>query len=80
MCIRDSCIDDEIPFEIPDNWCWVRLGTVIGIQRGASPRPKGSPEYWSSTRTPYHWIKISDISKFSKNGALYDTNEFLRCV
>ena len=73
----ERCIDDEIPFEIPDNWCWVRLGTVIGIQRGASPRPKGSPEYWSSTRTPYHWIKISDISKFSKNGALYDTNEFL---
>ena len=21
--------EDEIPFEIPDNWCWVRLGTII---------------------------------------------------
>lgn len=21
--------DDEIPFDIPENWCWVRLGTII---------------------------------------------------
>jgi type I restriction enzyme S subunit len=21
--------EDEIPFEIPENWCWVRLGTII---------------------------------------------------
>ena len=24
----ERCIDDEIPFEIPNNWCWVRLGTI----------------------------------------------------
>ena len=73
----ERCIDDEIPFEIPENWCWTRLGTMIGVQRGASPRPKGSPEYWSSERTPYHWIKISDITKYTLNDALYDTDEFL---
>ena len=22
------CIDDEIPFEIPNNWTWARLGTI----------------------------------------------------
>ncbi len=22
------CIEDEIPFEIPESWCWVRLGNV----------------------------------------------------
>ena len=73
----ERCIDDEIPFEIPENWCWTRLSTMIGIQRGASPRPKGSPEYWSLERTPYHWIKISDITKYTKNNLLYDTDEFL---
>ena len=73
----ERCIDDEIPFEIPENWCWTRLGTMIGVQRGASPRPKGSPEYWSSERTPHHWIKISDITKYTQNDALYDTDEFL---
>ena len=25
---EENCIDDEIPFDIPDNWEWVRLGTV----------------------------------------------------
>ncbi len=74
---EEVCIDDEIPFEIPENWCWTRLGTMIGVQRGASPRPKGSPEYWSSERTSHHWIKISDITKYTQNGALYDTDEFL---
>ena len=23
-----TCIDDEIPFEIPDNWCWARLNCI----------------------------------------------------
>ena len=73
----ERCIDDEIPFEIPENWCWVRLGSMIGIQRGASPRPKGSPEYWSKERTEHHWIKISDITKHSINDYLNDTDEFL---
>ena len=30
---------DEIPFDIPNNWCWVRLGEVCQyIQRGRSPK------------------------------------------
>ena len=73
----ERCIDDEIPFDIPENWCWVRLGSMIGIQRGASPRPKGSPEYWSKERTEHHWIKISDITKYSINDYLNNTDEFL---
>ncbi len=24
----ERCIDDEIPFEIPESWCWCRLGTI----------------------------------------------------
>ena len=24
----ERCIDDEIPFEIPDSWCWTRLGCI----------------------------------------------------
>ncbi|MDY9922182.1 MAG: restriction endonuclease subunit S [Synergistota bacterium] len=30
--------EDEIPFEIPENWCWVRLGNLCEyLQRGKSP-------------------------------------------
>ena len=25
---EDICIDEEIPFEIPDSWCWSRLSTL----------------------------------------------------
>ena len=53
------------------------MGEISNIFRGSSPRPKGSPLYWSNERTNYHWITISDISNFSQNSMLYDTKEFL---
>ena len=33
-----KCIDDEIPFEIPDGWEWVRLSSVSIIQEGPGIR------------------------------------------
>ena len=27
----ESCIDDEIPFEIPDTWAWSRLGSLVEV-------------------------------------------------
>ena len=30
----ERCIDDEIPFEIPDSWEWCRIGTVFILQAG----------------------------------------------
>lgn len=33
------CIDDEIPFDIPVNWAWVRLDDICSfIHRGKSPK------------------------------------------
>ena len=29
--------EDEIPFDIPENWCWCRLGEITEITMGQSP-------------------------------------------
>ena len=30
----EKCIDDELPFEIPDSWRWARLGNIFNLQAG----------------------------------------------
>ncbi len=30
----ERCIDDELPFEIPENWCWCKIGTIFTLQAG----------------------------------------------
>ena len=31
---KERCIDDEIPFEIPENWAWTRLGCIAHLING----------------------------------------------
>lgn len=31
--------DDEIPFDIPENWCWCRLGEIINLLSGQDFEP-----------------------------------------
>ena len=31
-----QCIDEEIPFEIPENWVWVRLGNIVDFSKSQS--------------------------------------------
>jgi type I restriction enzyme S subunit len=45
-------IEDEIPFDIPENWCWVRLGEIINI----NPRNKIDDD----TRVSFIPMKLLD--------------------
>lgn len=56
--------EDEIPFEIPESWCWCRLGEVTEIARGGSPRP--IKDYLTTDEDGYNWIKIGDTDKDGK--------------
>ena len=58
------CIADEVPFEIPDSWEWVRLGSVLDIARGGSPRP--IKDYLTNSPDGINWIKIGDTDKGGK--------------
>lgn len=63
--------DDEIPFEIPNNWKWVRFGATTFIERGGSPRPIKS--YITDSEDGINWIKIGDVEKGGKY--IYSTKE-----
>ena len=59
-----KCIDEEIPFEIPQGWEWCRICHVAEIARGGSPRP--IKEYLTDATDGVNWIKIGDTEKDSK--------------
>ena len=56
--------EEEIPFEIPDTWKWVRLGEICEIARGGSPRP--IKEYITTNSDGINWIKIGDTNQNDK--------------
>ena len=59
-----QCIDEEIPFEIPESWVWVRLENCISLLSGRDLEPS---QYNDNKRGfPY----ITGASNF-KNGTLY---------
>ena len=41
---EEVCIDDEIPFEVPDSWMWTRLKSLGYTQTGNTPSTS-HPEY-----------------------------------
>ena len=57
-------IDDEIPFEIPDNWCWVRHNNIIEIFGGSQP-PKS--KFITEERAGY--VRLYQIRDYGPNPA-----------
>lgn len=55
---------EDAPFEIPENWMWVKLGDVLEIARGGSPRP--IQDYLTDDENGLNWIKIGDTEKGGK--------------
>lgn len=49
---------EEIPFEIPENWVWVRISDLFDVARGGSPRPIKS--FLTDDPNGVNWIKIGD--------------------
>ena len=52
------CIADEVPFEIPESWEWVRFKELVNYSMGKTP-PRKETEYWSNGTLP--WVSIADL-------------------
>ena len=52
-------IDGEIPFDIPENWAWARLGNVGEWGAGATPN-KGNPAFYAGGTIP--WLLTGDLN------------------
>lgn len=50
---------EEVPYQLPRGWEWVRLGALTSYNFGKTPASK-NPIYWSET-DGYHWASISDM-------------------
>ena len=60
-----KCIDDEIPFELPNGWQWCRMGAIGEWGAGATPA-KGNPEYYNGDVL---WLRTGELN----NDVVYDT-------
>ena len=67
--VKDVCIDDELPFDIPDSWVWVRFNNIVSYSMGKTP-PRKENEYWDNATFP--WVSIADLIPDS---ILYETKE-----
>ncbi len=56
---KERCIADEVPFEIPESWCWVRLGEIGNWGAGATPN-RHEPKYYENGTIP--WLKTGDLN------------------
>ena len=55
----ERCIDDELPFEIPENWRWCRLGTIAAVL-GGKRIPAGRK--LTECNTGHVYIRVSDMT------------------
>ena len=76
------CIDEEIPFEIPSNWAWVRLDDICSfIHRGKSPKYSPIKKYPVVAQKCNQWDGFSiEKAKFidPQSISLYNDEYFLQ--
>ena len=61
--------EDEIPFDIPESWKWVKVGNVGSWSSGATPS-RTNPAYYGGT---IPWLKTGDLN----DGFIKEIPEFI---
>ncbi len=67
--VGKKCFDitEQMPFEIPENWVWVRMGQIGDWGAGSTPQ-RGNTNYYNGNIL---WLKTGELN----NGIVYDTEE-----
>ena len=60
-------ITEEIPFDLPDSWAWVRMGQIGDWGAGSTPH-RSNIEYYNGDIL---WLKTGELN----NSVVYDTEE-----
>lgn len=62
-----KCIEDEVPFDLPDSWAWERLSNLASFSGGKTPSTSRS-EYWDGDIL---WVTSKDMkSKYITSSQL----------
>ena len=56
---EEVCIDDEIPFEIPEKWTWARLSSFGIFSSGKTPS-MSNPQFWNGD---IPWVTSKDMKR-----------------
>ena len=56
---EEVCIDDEIPFEIPESWAWARLSSFGVFSSGKTPS-MSNPLFWNGN---VPWVTSKDMKR-----------------
>ena len=59
----------DLPFDIPDSWCWARLGSIGDWGAGATPARTNSQYYGGNIP----WLKTGELN----NDTVYDSEEHI---
>jgi len=56
---EDVCNDEEVPFEIPENWAWARLSSFGVFSSGKTPS-MSNPQFWNGN---VPWVTSKDMKR-----------------
>lgn len=62
---------NNVPFEIPTNWNWIKFGELVSFNIGKTPS-RADSSFWGGDK--YHWISISDMNE---NKIITSTKEYV---
>ena len=72
--------NDEIPYEIPNNWVWTRLGDIAPyIQRGKSPKYVDESSIYVISQKCVQWTGFElDKARYTSDEVKYTEERFLK--